>query len=562
MAYTALYRKWRPNIFEEIIGQKHIVDTLKNQIKNNQIGHAYLFNGTRGTGKTTIARVFSRAINCINSTDFNPCNKCDICQGILNETLMDVIEIDAASNNGVDNIRELRENIKYPPSKAKYKVYIIDEVHMLSQGAFNALLKILEEPPNYVVFILATTELHKIPDTIHSRCQTYSFKRVTYDDIKKRMIFILEDMKILYEEKALEIIIKKGEGAVRDSLSLLDQCISFTEGKILYEKVIDVLGLSNEEIYFDIFENIINKNPANLIKIVDDVFNSGKNINFFIKDLIEYNRNIMIVNTSTELLELLDISDERKNNIKEQAKKISTSNIIRILEILLEADNAMKYSNNPRVSLEITLLKIVNLSFDNSIEGIVERIIKIEKKIESGNIITSSNQSEKTVGSNSTASDIDKKVVIENQSASKIQRNVESDTILQKENIIELSIDNNTFNKIENSWSEILSLVRKNKVSIHAFLIEGSPKYMDENRLIIGFDDKFGFHLNAVMKKENKEVIENIIFKVINSRVNIVCKFTSELGKIVNDTKDDENEITKKVEEFFNDSIEKLEIIE
>ena len=227
MSYKALYRKFRPRIFEEVVGQTSVTQTLRNQIASGKIGHAYLFSGIRGTGKTSTAKIFSRSVNCLNPSDGNPCNVCEICQGIIDERIMDVVEIDAASNNGVDHIRELRENVKYPPSEAKYKVYIVDEVHMLSQGAFNALLKTLEEPPSYVIFILATTESHKIPATIHSRCQEYEFKRLGYDDILYQLTMVTDSMNISVDDESLRLIINNAEGAMRDALSLLDQVISF-----------------------------------------------------------------------------------------------------------------------------------------------------------------------------------------------------------------------------------------------------------------------------------------------------------------------------------------------
>ncbi|OQY10657.1 MAG: hypothetical protein B6I28_00610 [Fusobacteriia bacterium 4572_132] len=564
MSYTALYRKWRPNIFEEIIGQKHIVDTLKNQIKNNSIAHAYLFNGTRGTGKTTIARVFSRAINCENRKEYNPCNECDICLGSINETLMDIIEIDAASNNGVDNIRELRENIKYPPSKAKYKVYIIDEVHMLSQGAFNALLKILEEPPSYVVFILATTELHKIPDTIHSRCQTYSFKRVTQKDIKDRMKFILESMNIEYEDKALDVVIKKGEGAVRDSLSLLDMCISASENGILYEEVMNVLGLSNEELYYDIVNAIIKNDPLNLMKKVELVFNEGKNIVYFLKDLIMYLRNILLLKTSEELKSILDLPNEEIERLLELSKNISSNNLLRIIEILIDRDNSMKYSNNARVSLEITLLKALNSNFELSLSSLVDRVEKLEKKhknLESQNI--SFNKEIKTNNLKSNEPDCAKESKIENLEI--LETENKSIKISKREEVENEALDDNNdidkFKIILDNWDATLNYIKKYKIAIHAFLIEGMPKYIENNNLIIGFDEKFGFHLNAIEKKENKDIIEKVIYKQHGIKINILPKFNNDING-VEINKINEKEIKDEVKEFFKNYEDKLEIIE
>ena len=257
--HKALYRAYRPQNFEDVVGQQHIIRTLKNQIENNNVGHAYLFAGTRGTGKTSTAKIFARAVNCVQSKDQEPCNECEVCKDIINDNIMDVVEIDAASNNSVDDIRELRESVKYSPTKAKYKVYIIDEVHMLSQGAFNALLKTLEEPPSYIIFILATTEPHKIPATILSRCQRFDFKRVTVNDMSERMKKICNEENIEVEDKALNLIARNAQGALRDALSILDQCISFGGNKIEYKDVVELLGTVNIEQLFEMSQFIINQ---------------------------------------------------------------------------------------------------------------------------------------------------------------------------------------------------------------------------------------------------------------------------------------------------------------
>ena len=268
--HKALYRVYRPQKFEDVVGQEHITKTLRNQIENNNIGHAYLFSGTRGTGKTSTAKIFARAVNCLESIEQEPCNECEVCKDILHDNIMDVVEIDAASNNSVDDIRELRENVKYSPTKAKYKVYIIDEVHMLSQGAFNALLKTLEEPPSYVIFILATTEPHKIPATILSRCQRFDFKRVTVKDITSRMKKICVEENIEVEEKALNLIARNSQGALRDALSILDQCISFGDNKIEYKDVVELLGTVNVEQLFDLAQYIINQDTKESLKILNE----------------------------------------------------------------------------------------------------------------------------------------------------------------------------------------------------------------------------------------------------------------------------------------------------
>ncbi|MTI66135.1 MAG: DNA polymerase III subunit gamma/tau, partial [Firmicutes bacterium] len=286
MGYQALYRKFRPRTFDEVLGQEHITTILKNQILNDNIAHAYLFSGTRGTGKTSTAKIFARAVNCENNTNGNPCNECEVCKKIQDESIMDVVEMDAASNNSVDDIRELREKVKYLPSKGRYKVYIIDEVHMLSKGAFNALLKTLEEPPKHLLFILATTEPQKLPATILSRCQRYDFKRLNMKDIVDNMKTICNDIDVEIEDRGLHLIARNADGAMRDALSILDQCVSFAEGKITHDYILSILGTVNNDVYFDMADHIINKDLNKALELIEYIVLNGKDIKQFIKDLI------------------------------------------------------------------------------------------------------------------------------------------------------------------------------------------------------------------------------------------------------------------------------------
>lgn len=301
MSYTALYRKFRPDNFSDVKGQDHIVTTLTNQIKHNRIGHAYLFCGTRGTGKTTVAKILAKAVNCEHPVDGSPCNQCAMCKAIQAGTAMNVIEIDAASNNGVDNIREIREEVSYRPTEGKYKVYIIDEVHMLSTGAFNALLKTLEEPPSYVIFILATTEAHKIPITILSRCQRYDFHRITIDTIASRLEELLNIEGVEAEEKAVRYVAKAGDGSMRDALSLLDQCIAFYLGQTLtYDKVLEVLGAVDTEVFSKLLRRVIQGDVTGSIHILEELIVGGRELGQFVGDFTWYMRNLLLVKTSEE----------------------------------------------------------------------------------------------------------------------------------------------------------------------------------------------------------------------------------------------------------------------
>ena len=372
--HKALYRVYRPKTFEDVVGQEHIVKTLKNQIKNNNIGHAYLFSGTRGTGKTSTAKIFARAVNCLNPINEEPCNECEICIDTLNDNIMDIVEIDAASNNSVDDIRELRESVKYTPSKAKYKVYIIDEVHMLSQGAFNALLKTLEEPPSYVIFILATTEPHKIPATILSRCQRFDFKRVSSKDIADRMSYICEKENIQAEDKALSLIARNSQGALRDALSILDRCMSFGNDKIEYNDVIELLGTVNIDELFQLSQSIIDEDTKKSLQILNEFIIWGKDIRNLINDLIDHFRNLMVCKVSKDLDEIISLPEESIERLKEQSKTININDLIRILNILSETQDSMKSSSNTRILAEVTMMKIAQPMFDESKEALIKRI--------------------------------------------------------------------------------------------------------------------------------------------------------------------------------------------
>ena len=318
MSYTALYRKFRPVEFEDVKGQEHIITTLKNQIEANRIGHAYLFCGTRGTGKTTVAKIFAKAVNCEHPVNGSPCGECAMCRSIAAGTSMNVIEIDAASNNGVDNIREIREEVAYRPTEGKYKVYIIDEVHMLSIGAFNALLKTLEEPPEYVIFILATTEVHKIPITILSRCQHYDFKRISIETITDRMRDLMQEEQVEVEEKALRYVAKAADGSMRDALSLLDQCIAFYLGqKLTYDNVLEVLGAVDTDVFSRLLRSVIRRDVPKVLDIVDDLVMQGRELTQLATDFTWYLRNLLLVKTSDNIEDVLDVSTENMQRKKE-----------------------------------------------------------------------------------------------------------------------------------------------------------------------------------------------------------------------------------------------------
>lgn len=393
MSYTALYRKFRPTGFDEVKGQEHIVTTLRNQMKTDRIGHAYLFCGTRGTGKTTVAKILAKAVNCEQLVDGSPCNVCAMCQKINSQTSMNVIEIDAASNNGVGNIRDIIEEVQYSPAEGRYKVYIIDEVHMLSTGAFNALLKTLEEPPGYVIFILATTEAHKIPITILSRCQRYDFRRITVDTIENRLRELVDKEQVEVEEKALRYIAKTADGSLRDALSLLDQCIAFYLGQDLtYDRALEVLGAVDTAVYSRMFRCVAGFDAVGCLELVEEMMASGRDLNQFINEFVWYLRNLLLVSTSAQGEELVDVSTEQMVLLQEECKMLSADVLIRYIRILSELSNQIRYAVQRRVLVEVALIKLCKPQMDKEqdLTTLTQRLDSIEKQLEDGIVTASS----------------------------------------------------------------------------------------------------------------------------------------------------------------------------
>ena len=381
MEYTALYRKFRPTTFSEIVGQEHITKTLKNQINSGRVGHAYLFNGGRGTGKTSAAKILARAVNCLNPKDGEPCNECEICKGILSGSLTDVVEMDAASNNSVEDIRSIREEVNFLPTLAKYRVYIIDEVHMLSTGAFNALLKTLEEPPAHVKFILATTEPQKIPATILSRCQRFDFKKLSTDNIIKRLKIVCKESNIEITQEALTTIAVLAEGAMRDALSILERCLQDGDTNIDENKVKDLVGIPKLTYVSKMTEAIIDYNVEEALKTIDEVLAEGKDINNLLWELIKYTKDILVYKTSKNLQ---IYSKDELECIEKLGEKASKDRLLNIIYKLSELENSIKWSTQKTIVFQTGIIKLCIETSSNSIEDLNDRVSKIEQAIRSG----------------------------------------------------------------------------------------------------------------------------------------------------------------------------------
>ncbi len=386
MAYLALYRRYRPTTFDSLIGQEHVVKTLVNQIENDRLGHAYLFTGTRGTGKTSAAKIFAKAINCLNPKNGSPCGECEACKALSDPSNIDVMEIDAASNNGVNEIRELREKVQFPPVSCKYKVYIVDEVHMLTGAAFNALLKTLEEPPKHAVFILATTEVHKIPATILSRCMRFDFRLISTEKIAELISEIYDEQGKQYDKEAVFAIAKAGEGSIRDALSIADIALSYGEGKLKYNDVMDILGTSNFDMLVSFVQSILNGKTGEMLNIIDSLCGLGKSMGVLTKDVCAMIRDLLVVKTCENANDILGLPTAKLELYSQLADSATENRLLRILEVFSDAETALKYTNHPRVVFETAAVKSARPETDYNFDALLARISQLEKQVKDGAI--------------------------------------------------------------------------------------------------------------------------------------------------------------------------------
>ncbi|MCR1952003.1 DNA polymerase III subunit gamma/tau [Clostridium sp. DSM 100503] len=508
MGYTALYREWRPQNFYDIVGQEHITTTVKNQILNDRIAHAYLFCGTRGTGKTTTAKVFAKALNCLDLKDGEPCNECEMCRKINEGLAIDVTELDAASNNGVDKIRDIIDDVKYPPQEARFKVYIMDEVHMLSTGAVNAFLKTLEEPPKNVIFILATTDPQKLPITILSRCQRFDFKRINNNEITERLRKIVNEQNALADDKSLNLIARVSDGAMRDALSILDQAISMGNGAVEYDVLINMLGLVTNDHLFNLTNSVIQRNVEKSINIIDEVVYAGKDIYLFIKDLIAHYRNILMAKVTNNPEEVLDMSEENIALIKDQASKIRAEEVMRYIRILQETESNAKISKQARLYLELAVIKMCKIEYDTSNEVILTRINKLEEGLKNGSL--------KVVSAASPNKSDAKKEAVTNK-PNREQPKPRNNDIVANEN------SKVTLNDIQRSWKDILERFKARRAMIvYASMLTGKPVECKNGVLTIEYEDQFKFNKDRLEKPEYKAIIQEVLAEIFREDIKIV----------------------------------------
>lgn len=498
--YQALYRKWRPLIFEDVVGQDHVSETLKNSVVSGRIAHAYLFCGTRGTGKTSSAKIFSRAVNCLSPNDGNPCNECDVCRGILDGSILDVYEMDAASNSGIDNIREIRDEVIYSPTGSRYKVYIVDEAHMLTTEAFNALLKTLEEPPEHVIFILATTEPHKIPATILSRCQRFDFRRISINDIERRLNKIVKAENIAITPDALELVAELADGSMRDGLSILDQCVAFSKGELRYADVVDIVGVADRRVLFSIVDSIGNLDTQTALNITDEFLKKGKEASDFIEELIAHFRALMICKSTDSPNEILEKTEEVVEKFNTQAEKFDIDRIIGAVSVLGEFLLQSKKMSAPAIAVEMAIVKLCSPGNGESSSELALRIEKLERELEdikkNGVAVTKRNAPK---------ADATERVVAEQV----------KNAVPHIENAV-------TWSK----WRDALKAVKEKSKSLYTFLFNATALYFgDEIELVLTGDLAY----NKINTAEGKEYLAELFSQIEGTALRVVVSKAGNL---------------------------------
>lgn len=509
MAYTALYREWRPRKFSDVVGQKHITTTLRNQIKNNRIAHAYLLCGTRGTGKTSTAKILAKAVNCLNVIDGEPCNECEVCKKINAGLAIDFVELDAASYRGIDKIRDIIDEVQYPPRELKYKVYIIDEVHMLTKEAVNAFLKTLEEPPSNVIFILATTDPQMLPITILSRCQRFDFTRIKSEDIFERLRKIVKEQGVFADDKSLSLVSRMSDGAMRDALSILDQAISMGGGKVGYDEVVNMLGLVTNENLIKLTDALIDKSIESSMKIVDDIVFSGKDVYNFIKDLIGHMRNLMMVKISQNPEEILDMSLENIEALKTQAQKIRIEELMRNIRILQETEEQSKWSKQSRIYLELAIIKLCKIEYDTSKEVLLARLNKLEESIRNGQISVITENVQPKVQKRAELPKEQKSRPIAEETTGDVREEHNPNSSL-------------TLAYVKKNWKDILDMFKARRhMVIYASLITAELVGCREGIIEIKFEELYSFNKKRLEQEDYRKVIEEVFSQALKEKVRI-----------------------------------------
>ncbi|WP_025028979.1 DNA polymerase III subunit gamma/tau [Caldalkalibacillus mannanilyticus] len=564
MAYQALYRVYRPQAFADVVGQEHITKTLQNAIMEQNFSHAYLFNGPRGTGKTTIAKIMAKAVNCEEAPVLDPCNRCASCTGITQGRIVDVVEIDAASNNGVDEIRDIRDKVKFAPTEVRTKVYIIDEVHMLTQGAFNALLKTLEEPPAHVMFILATTEPHKIPLTIISRCQRFDFRRISKKAMLDRLQIICTEENIKVEEKALHMLIQVADGGMRDALSLLDQAISFAEEEVTLEDVLTVTGAVSQTALSELADAILSGKLEETIRFIDQLMNQGKEPVRLVEDLIYYFRDILLFQQAPnldEVLERVQLTEE----FKEKAVQYPKEKLFYSIQKLSEAQNEMKWTNHPRVFLEVACIQLVqgqgppSEGQPQSVKATIDdqQVIQLQQKVNQLEALIQSLQEQGVKGS-----DEERK---KNQATRHVPQQVSQQKILE----LLKSASKNHLMQLTNQWAEILQDIKKQKITVHAWLKDGEPVACSNDFFLIAFNNVI--HRETTEKEAHRQIIEQVIAQHLQSSAKMITIMYNEWSEIKNqfirEQKGERNDSNGKSDPFYEEAVklvgeELIEVIE